>query len=1775
MTLKRIAILIMMIMMTVTFIPVNSPGIYLAYAEEDTTNSEAEIATKEETSFEEQNDVASEQQDTVSEENKETAAEAKVEGTKAEEAKTEETKTKETKAKETKTEEKQDKPIKEDKKEKTSSEVKENTETVVEAKGKTFRIEATYDAASGIPAEGVRLYAKELKDDDPDAVTFDIKIVSDTDENVVYQPAEGHNVALTVVVLDKKADTDEDTTSVLHVREDGTEEMLTADLETTDEGYVYSFETGSFSTFTFYREGTNSNERFITTVKTGRFGGSQTELSGSERISNNDETGWLSFDEVIDKWNQDYTYSHSNGRYSVLKANDSGGGTRKQALCAIGFFEGYVGPARSHVTLGRYATSEDVNGSATSYDLQIELNDNSLPVKVTTNGTTTNKVFVPSGNATSFTPESIAAELGYDTYGMMVSGKINNMSVDSVSRAQLTTTDIPTVSSGTGWWTRLLAGESFEAGAGNTVIAFNAVSYPATKVEYPAAYKWTYNNGGTQTVIGDTPYEINMVPAVAQVSNDGGSTWKKFECLISGDYDGEPLEGAFNYANSLDGDVIIELLYDTHERYTLESGFNFNNTDINSLTINGVNEKSTLTKNQTSAPMITTTGIDEVVFNKIIFDGNDKITNNGHGGAVNTNALSLTVNNCEFNKCQAGKQGGGINHNNTDGAVAIANSTFTSCRANGPDDATGAGGGGVFTNAQTLEVTACSFENCSTKVRQGAGLFHKRMKTDPANSEATITNSQFKNCVAVWSGGGVESDAWNITIDNVEFTNCKATKGGGINVWADGQDSTPNETTLNITNCKFNDCTGTDNGGAVRSTSLHTNITDSTFEECSSNANGGAVACTSNKTITTVTGCTFTDCHADNAEKGLGGAIFAAGTVKNATTVSDTNITGCSARNGGAIRSANITLNNVTISACSATQQGGAVHSTQTITLKGGSITRCTTNGDSAAVEAETSTSGIVLSGDVVVSGNTGSSGEKRDVYIRYNSDRHILIATDGLGANADIGIYAPDKDSIYDNHGKPGKMFAWTGKYSGTPVASDYANLSKLFNDRTIGDMPILRGVAAVEGLENYKYRVMWEDYIARVSNDGGQTWTYHAYLVNAANSPTQQNGATVKEGAFDQASTLSGDVIIETLYETHPRYTVNRSTEFNKADTTYTLRTTQDSAWNPDGFTSTIYRGWNGNNNGGGAILHINNATTTFTTGDIILDGDKDGNVTGAAKIGYAIYVTNGSLSANGKTTVRNFNMTSNGGAVYAAGDLTYTVSDTGNLLFDNCSTTKNGGAIYAAKALTLTSEGTTTFTSCRANNGGGIYQNGTGDLTLTNVTFGKEGNADKGCFAEYEGGSIFSNSTNSTITDCSFYYSKAGSGANQNLTRGGAICHYGADGIKILGCEFDHCSANTQSRLQGYGNGGAVYVHDEATSLIVDKSDTRRSSFTNCSAYRYGGAVIMEKNGDCTLSISHSDFEDCSTEYKDGGAVYTDSNVTSFTDCTFKRCHSDSTTGEYNGGGAIYTNGDTPDISNTITINDCQFEDCYVKRNGGAIHFYATGTNATLNNVQIKGHNSRAAGPANAELGSGVYSRGNVTFKDCEITGCSASLENGGAVNVTSGKKMYFEGSTNISGNTNTSYDTGNEHNVVLDWNRDNNTTINTTTTGLNSNAKIGVYVTGAMGVPQAEPFKSHGDERDDFGTYVNSTGGKANLNRFINDRVKDDFGRPLYGEADPGRNYLIRWHMDEVAPTGFNSKFIPYVLLLIAGIIIVGISAFGRKKKKKADILHAECGEGVII
>jgi hypothetical protein len=287
-------------------------------------------------------------------------------------------------------------------------------------------------------------------------------------------------------------------------------------------------------------------------------------------------------------------------------------------------------------------------------------------------------------------------------------------------------------------------------------------------------------------------------------------------------------------------------------------------------------------------------------------------------------------------------------------------------------------------------------------------------------------------------------------VENSKFIGCKATsssggKGGAINIWANGENDTGKESTFTLSWCTFGGdeagegCTANQNAGAVRSTALNTIIENSTFTNCNAAANGGAVACTNNKTIATVTDCTFKNCSA--------------------------------AGNGGAIESGRITLNDITVADCSATGKGGAVHSGQTITMTGGSVTGCRTSGNSAALDADTAVSGLTFSGNVVVEGNTGSGGEARDVYLGTDTDRHIRIAGDGLGADASVGIYVDDANSAFENHGKQGKLFAWTGNNGGRE-ASSFNNLDKFFNDR----LENLHGMAAVEGSGNYwKYRIMW----------------------------------------------------------------------------------------------------------------------------------------------------------------------------------------------------------------------------------------------------------------------------------------------------------------------------------------------------------------------------------------------------------------------------------------------------------------------------------------------------------------------------------------------------------------------------------------------------------------------------------------------------------------------------------------------------------------------------
>ena len=250
--------------------------------------------------------------------------------------------------------------------------------------------------------------------------------------------------------------------------------------------------------------------------------------------------------------------------------------------------------------------------------------------------------------------------------------------------------------------------------------------------------------------------------------------------------------------------------------------------------------------------------------------------------------------------------------------------------------------------------------------------------------------------------------------------------------------------------------------------------------------------------------------------------------------------------------------------------------------------------------------------------------------------------------------------------------------------------------------------------------------NYVARViANDGSVT--YHENLVGT--------GSGTAQGAFNKANSLTGNVAIELLRETSNKYTLTDAVTLSKTNTT-TLSTTQNKIWNPTGFTSVIARGWSGGTGATDAMFYVNG--TNFITRDIIFDGGRDEQNT-SGNTGRCIYISNGTISIQNGTTIRNFYTDSDGGAVYGNGKpVDVKVSAGGTALFDNCKANR-GGAIFATSNQTVRveSHGTVTFNNCFAatSSGGAIFSNNS--INLKNASFINCSATNKGGAASSNGG------------------------------------------------------------------------------------------------------------------------------------------------------------------------------------------------------------------------------------------------------------------------------------------------------------------------------------------------------------------------------------------------------------------------------------------------------
>ncbi len=366
-------------------------------------------------------------------------------------------------------------------------------------------------------------------------------------------------------------------------------------------------------------------------------------------------------------------------------------------------------------------------------------------------------------------------------------------------------------------------------------------------------------------------------------------------------------------------------------------------------------------------------------------------------------------------------------------------------------DLTRSGGGAVWTNAATLDMTDCDFDTCKAAKNdqnQGGAVFHRidgptqgSYYHQPYNPESrtVMHNCTFTSCTSK-AGGGIESDAHHVEFYGSTFTGCTTEKkdGGAVNIYIFEQNYnwTTIESEVYMEGCRFVSCTAWRNGGAVRSLAVNT-----TFENCefinttascqNSGAGGGAIATTNNlATSLTIKGSTFEGCVASN---GTGGAVYTLAkelSVEAGDSGEKTYISNCQAQgskgNGGAVwqscdkNGSFAHFSDCVIDGCVAAQNGGGFYpvNVREVKFTDSVIRGCTAtagNGGgichdpvNAAVDAP-----LILIGTEITGNKTGNvNGKGAGVYCKKNltlQNTHITgnqLQAGNTGAENAAGVY-------------------------------------------------------------------------------------------------------------------------------------------------------------------------------------------------------------------------------------------------------------------------------------------------------------------------------------------------------------------------------------------------------------------------------------------------------------------------------------------------------------------------------------------------------------------------------------------------------------------------------------------------------------------------------------------------------------------------------------------------------------------------------------------------
>ena len=998
-------------------------------------------------------------------------------------------------------------------------------------------------------------------------------------------------------------------------------------------------------------------------------------------------------------------------------------------------------------------------------------------------------------------------------------------------------------------------------------------------------------------------------------------------------------------------------------------------------------------------------GLNATILNSY-FSENRVIGNKARGGSMFIQGDYLSLEGCTFNRCTA-YEGGVIYINGSNARIEDSSNTFSLAQS----------GSAIYVAGNN--VTICHFNSSyANSTLKGGSIYIE-------GNDSNIFNSNFLRVHSLL-GGAIYISGDNAIVNESTFNYCmgNGTYEGGVggaggSIYVEGEDAT-------ISGSQFKFSSAANYGGAIYVDGANVNIYGTSYDSCSANAyNGGAIyvkglnATISDSNFTRnrvnvsnfarggsidvygdnskISGCIFEMCLAYD-----GGIIYVNG---NNAIIDNSTLTYSSAVNdGGAIYIAgsDATISNSTLNFNNATSYGGAIYvDGANAHLDGNIFANCSSdkyNGGAVYVKGLNTT--ISNSGFTRNKVNVSNFARGGSIYIAGSNTEIFNSTFDFCMAYEGAVIYIDGADAHID-----GSLFTHSSAVNNggaiyvKGLNATISNSTLNFNNATS-----YGGAIYVDGANAHIDRDIFERCSADKYNGG-------AVFINGlnatiSNSDFSMNRVNVSNFARGGSIYIAGD----------DSKVFNTTFELCRAYVGGVLYLEGDNGI-IDGST---FRQSSALFNGGAVYVAGNNATISNS----LL------NYNNATQYGGSIYVAGNNSKIDGSTFLRCSVVTMNGGAIYISG-LNTTIS--------NSNFTQNSANGTNARGGSIDVEGNGTkilgsvFDMCIAYEGGVVYINGTGAI-IDNSTFTRS-------TARINGGAVYVAGDNAIISNSRMRFS--------NATDYGGSLYIKGDNAKIIGDNFDKCSANNYY-------GGAIYISGLNTTVADSNFTQNSANGTNAR----GGSIDISGND---TKILRSNFYQCIAF--EGGVIYINGENVVIDNSIFTQSHARTN------GGAIYVNGENASISNSIlnlnnatdyggaiyvagdnaVITSNLFDKCSaVNKDGGAIYVAGLNTTISYSNFTMNSANGTGAHGGAIDIngndtsiykcifercsaydGGTLYIYGEGTVIDGMDFKYSSALHDGGTIyilgnNVTISNSSFML--TNASHNGGAIYVAGNNSNIT---------------------------------------------------------------------------------------------------------------------------------------------------